>query len=405
MDESITFLRSKEKSIPSYGILIGSGFSCVLQEMENTREIPYSRIPHFPQTSIEGQEGSIILGNLGGKKVVVLKGTPTYYELSSSQEVAYPVRVLKQWGITKLFICSSVGSLKSGILPGSIFVVDNHINFIPNPLIGPNSTELGARLPHGKDPYHLEGNQLAIEFAKKSDITAHRGVYVAVSGPSGSTRSELKAWAALGGDVVGSGVAPEVIACMQLKLRVQALCVVTDSLVPEESHEVPEEEILRVATENAPKVLSLLRELLRNEQGKAKSAKLSQQGEGLVLHGNRYYHKQNYTKALEFYKQALEKENYEPAIWNIHNRLSATYSRLKDYQSALEQADMMIKLKPDHAKGYLRKGGAFFFLGKYDLALQAYLKAKQLNEAGSGEDLTADNLEKYIAETKGHLAN
>jgi len=185
-------------------------------------------------------------------------------------------------------------------------------------------------------------------------------VYIAIPGPSGSTRAELRAWLTLGGDIIGYSTAPEVIACMHLKLRVMAIGVVLDSVVPNDSHEVPDEECLRVASETAPKVVTILRELFQYEQGKSK-AKFIQQGEGLVLHGNRYYHKQNYNKALDFYRHALEKEDYPPAIWNIHNRLSATYSRLKDYHSALEQAELMIKAKPDHPKGYLRRGGAYFF--------------------------------------------
>jgi len=373
--------------------------------MENVRKIQYEEIPNFTPTTTQGHEGSLIVGTLGGKKIVVLKGRHHYYEGHNPQDVIYPIRVLKLWGIQKLFICSTVGSLKPNIHPGDIVFIDHHINLIPNPLIGPNESTLGGRWPHGKDPYHLEGNINGMDIAKKHNFAAHRGVYIAITGPSGSTRAELRAWVTLGGDIVGYSTAPEVVACMHLKLRVVAICVVLDSVVPNDSHEVPDEECLRVATETAPKVVTILKELLQNEHGKPKSNKFIQQGEGLVFHGNRYYHKQNYTKALEFYKQALEKEDYQPAIWNIHNRLSATYARQKDYHSALEQAELMIKAKPDHAKGYLRRGGAYFFLGKYEVALADYVRAKTLNEQGNGEDINVENLDKYILETKEKVEN
>jgi len=216
-----------------------------------------------------------------------------------------------------------------------------------------------------------------------------------ISGPSGSTRAELKAWQQFGADVVGHSVAPEAVACMHLKLRVMSICIVITSEVPDGSLEIPDEEYLRIASEKSSKLITILKGLLQTEKGR-KSNKFIQQGEGLVLHGNKYYHKQNYTKALEFYKLALEKEHYQPAIWNIHNRLCATYTRLKDYHKALEQATLMIQAKPDHAKGYLRRGGAYFFLGRTEEALQDYLQAKTLNEKGNGEDINSTNLESYI---------
>lgn len=100
-------------------------------------------------------------------------------------------------------------------------------------------------------------------------------------------------------------------------------------------------------------------------------------GSGFVLRGNAYYHANQYEKALEAYKTALEKETLPIARWNIHNRLCATYTKLKDYDSALHEAELMIQSDPDHPKGYVRKGGAFFFRGEYELALDEYAKGTQ----------------------------
>jgi len=398
--EGVSFLQEKEKSVPVVGVILHTESEAIVDQLENVMKIPVKEIPHFPFKY--SKDDVLIIGTLAGKKVVIMKGK-YYYDGFSLEDIVFPVRLLKLWGVQKLFICSTVGSLKPNILPGDIVLIDNHINLIPNPLIGDNEPSLGPRWPHGKDPYHLEGNTAAIEIAKKNNITAHRGVYMCISGPSGSTRAELRAWQSLGADVVGHSVVPEAVTCMHLKLRVMSICTVITSEVPEDSYEVPNEDSARVATENSQKVVTILKGLLQTEKVK-KSSKFIQQGEGLVLHGNKYYHKQNYTKALEFYKLALEKEHYQPAIWNIHNRLCATYTRLKDYNNALEQAELMIKIKPDHAKGYLRRGGAYFFLGRTELALQDYIKAQTLNEQGNGEDINTANLESYIIQAKEKLS-
>jgi len=224
-----------------------------------------------------------------------------------------------------------------------------------------------------------------------------------ISGPC-STRAELKAWQLLGADVIGHSVAPEAVACMHLKLRVMSICIAITSEVQDVTFEIPDEEYLRIASENTSKLLTILKALLLSPERTRKSNKFVQPAEGLVLHGNKYYHKQNYTKALEFYKLALEKEHYQPAIWNIHNRLCATFTRLKDYPNALEQAELMIKAKPDHAKGYLRRGGAYFFLGKTQLALDDYLQAQTLNDKGNGEDINKTNLETYISQARENLS-
>eukprot|EP01126_Amoeba_proteus_P052245 TRINITY_DN6293_c0_g1_i1.p1 TRINITY_DN6293_c0_g1~~TRINITY_DN6293_c0_g1_i1.p1 ORF type:complete len:164 (+),score=43.71 TRINITY_DN6293_c0_g1_i1:75-494(+) len=130
-------------------------------------------------------------------------------------------------------------------------------------------------------------------------------------------------------------------------------------------------------------------------------------GSGFVLRGNALYHKKDFQGALESYKKALEKESLSRARWNIHNRLAATYTRLGDYSSALSEAQSMIDSDPEHPKGHVRKGGAHFFLKQYNLALEEYTKASNLMEeallSGLAEQKLADNLARYMTETKLHL--
>eukprot|EP01125_Pyxidicula_operculata_P022089 TRINITY_DN8878_c0_g1_i1.p1 TRINITY_DN8878_c0_g1~~TRINITY_DN8878_c0_g1_i1.p1 ORF type:complete len:344 (-),score=15.24 TRINITY_DN8878_c0_g1_i1:162-1121(-) len=262
INESVEHLKSSINYVPSVAIILGSGMGCIADNVKNAITIPFKDIPHFKSTTAKSHAGVLVVGQLSGVNVVIMKGRLHYYEGYSTSETIYPIQVFKVWGVNRLFASNACGSLKEKIHPGDFVFVDSHINFLPNPLVGPNVETLGPRWPHGKAPYNSEMNDLALEIASKNSIRSHRGVYMAISGPSGSTHAELKAWEILGADVIGYSTTPEVIAAMHLGINTVAASLVVDFVIPYKSSEVPEAECLRVANEAAPKLGIILEHIL-----------------------------------------------------------------------------------------------------------------------------------------------
>jgi purine-nucleoside phosphorylase len=248
---------------PEIGIILGTGLGGLVNEIQVEKQLMYSNIPDFPISTLEFHSGKLIFGTLAGKKVVAMQGRLHYYEGYSMQQITFPVRVMKMLGIKTLLVSNASGSLNPAIKKGDMMVIDDHINLQPyNPLIGRNYEELGPRFPDMSEPYRLNLIEKALDIASANNITCHKGVYVAVSGPNLETRAEYKFLRVIGGDAVGMSTVPEVIVANHMGLPVFAISVITDEGFPELLQPVSVEDILSVAREAEPKMTLILKELI-----------------------------------------------------------------------------------------------------------------------------------------------
>ncbi|WP_121246548.1 purine-nucleoside phosphorylase [Mucilaginibacter phyllosphaerae] len=248
---------------PEAGIILGTGLGALVNEIEVEKQLMYSNIPDFPMSTLEFHSGKLIFGMLGGKKVVAMQGRLHYYEGYTMQQITFPVRVMKMLGIKTLFVSNASGSLNPDFKKGDLTIIEDHINLQPlNPLTGRNNEQLGPRFPDMSEPYRHDLIEKGLSIAKANNITCHKGVYVAVTGPNLETRAEYKYLRIIGGDIVGMSTVPEVIVANHMGLPVFAISVITDEGFPEVLKPVSLDEILTVAREAEPKLTVILKELI-----------------------------------------------------------------------------------------------------------------------------------------------
>ncbi|PTN08357.1 purine-nucleoside phosphorylase [Mangrovibacterium marinum] len=248
---------------PEIGIILGSGLGGLAKEIEIEKEIPYGQIPNFPVSTVDGHNGHLISGKLGGKKVLAMQGRFHFYEGYNMKEVTFPVRVMKKLGIEYLFVSNATGGLNPDFKIGDLMIINDHINMFPeHPLRGPNIDELGPRFPDMSQAYCKELRQKAKFIALKNKIEIKEGVYVGVQGPTFETPHEYKMFRILGGDVVGMSTVPEVIVARQMNMKVFGISIVTDSGVPGEIVEISHEEVQEVAMKSEPYMTQILKQLI-----------------------------------------------------------------------------------------------------------------------------------------------
>ncbi|WP_143305210.1 purine-nucleoside phosphorylase [Chitinophaga vietnamensis] len=258
------YIRKFREEAPVAGVILGSGLGNLAQDIENSVEIPYSDIPHFPVSTVEGHSGKLILGHMQGKPVVAMAGRFHYYEGFSMKQVTFPVRVMKALGIHTLFISNAAGGMNAGFKVGDLMVIKDHINLQPeHPLRGRNEDTLGPRFPDMSEPYSKALINAAYQIAAANNISLHTGVYVGVQGPTFETRAEYKYMHIIGGDAVGMSTVPEVIVAAHAGLKVFAMSVITDIGIREEENVITHDEVLEAAKAAEPKLTLIFSELIR----------------------------------------------------------------------------------------------------------------------------------------------
>ena len=262
INEAANFLRSKGMIAPEVGIILGTGLGKLADEIEKEFEIDYEEIPHFPISTVEFHHGILIYGKLRGKRVLVMKGRSHAYEGYTTQEITFPVRVMKVLGIRSLLVSNACGAMNTAFKKGSLMLIEDHINLLPNPLVGPNIDELGTRFPDMSQAYSKEISGKIIQIAEKNGITLHRGVYVAVTGPNLETRAEYRFLRKIGADVVGMSTTPEVIVANHMKLPVAAISVVTDECDPDNLEPVDIDKILYYASQAEKGLVKIFSDLV-----------------------------------------------------------------------------------------------------------------------------------------------
>ncbi len=260
--EASDFIKAQISNIPSTAIQLGTGLSdCVDSVIQS---IPYSEIPHFPKSNLAGHKGELQIAQMGSETILVLSGRYHYYEGYNLQEVTFPIRVLKELGIEKIFITNVSGGLNPDYKAGDIIFIKDHINLLPdNPLRGLQDERLGIRFPDLKDAYNPKLLSQAKNACIAQGIDFKEGIYVCLQGPSLETKAEYNFLHHIGADLVGMSTVPEVIVAKQILLPVLVISCVSNVCFPIELiTETTVEEVIAVAKKSSFKIKKLLAELL-----------------------------------------------------------------------------------------------------------------------------------------------
>ena len=234
LDESVDYLKKKGFDSPEIGIVLGTGLGQLVDAIENSIVAHYHNIPHFPLATVEFHSGKLIYGTIAGKTAVVMQGRFHLYEGYDFLDITYPVRVMHQLGVQKLFVSNAAGAINLDFKKGDIMLIEDHINLQGgSPLAFKNVSEFGERFVDMSEPYSLEMRKKVEEIAKTEGISLQKGVYASVVGPQLETKAEYRMLKILGADAVGMSTVPEVIVANHLGLPVVAVSVLTDECDPD----------------------------------------------------------------------------------------------------------------------------------------------------------------------------
>jgi len=262
IDETIAFIKQQLTEKPFIGIILGSGLGQLVDEIDIDIRISYSDIPNFPVSTVKGHEGQLIFGTLNGVQVVAMQGRFHFYEGYSMDEITFPVRVLKQLGIQYLFVSNASGGVNVDFEVGDIMLITDHINLMPNPLIGPNFTDHGPRFVDLSEAYDKRLLSKAKKIARHHGINFKTGVYAAVTGPTYETLAEYKYIKSIGADAVGMSTIPEIIVARHMRLPVFAVSVISDLGVEGKIVEISHDEVVDAAALVAPKLTLIIKDLV-----------------------------------------------------------------------------------------------------------------------------------------------
>ena len=264
IEEAAAFLSSwLDGRKPLAGIILGSGLGQLADEIENPIVVPYVRVPGFPAATAIGHKGNFICGYLGGKCVLAMQGRYHFYEGYPMHTVVLPIRVMIKLGIKYLLVSNAAGAMNKSYSIGDLMLIRDHINLLPNPLIGPNFEEFGPRFPDMTCAYDLELQERMLKIAGKQGVKLQHGIYVSCTGPTYETPAEYAFYRSMGADDVGMSVTPEVIVARHAGIRVLGMSVITDvAHEAGDGYVTDENEIVRQADLASRKMTGQFRSLI-----------------------------------------------------------------------------------------------------------------------------------------------
>jgi purine-nucleoside phosphorylase len=267
IQESAVFIRKQWSKRPKAGIVLGTGLGPLVEQIQVDVAIDYGDIPNFLKSTATSHRGRLVCGELNGLPIMAMEGRHHMYEGYPLKAITLPVRIMKELGADLLVVSNACGGMNPYYRPGDIMLIEDHINLLgDNPLIGINDDRLGPRFPDMSEPYTQSLIDRALEIARKHNIVAHKGVFVAVAGPNLETRAEYRFLRAIGADVVGMSTVPEVIVAVHAGMRVVGFSVITDMCLADALKPAIVEEIIATANEAAPKLTKLVMGVLDGEQ-------------------------------------------------------------------------------------------------------------------------------------------
>lgn len=260
--ETTEYLKSRGIMNPEAGIILGTGLGGLATNIRNPLEIDYREIPNFPVSTVEGHDGKMIFGDFGGKRIVAMKGRFHYYEGYGPEQIALPIRVLKYLGIRFLFLSNAAGGVNPDFRIGDIMIITDHINLMPNPLIGQNDERIGPRFPDMSVSYDRSLIARAFNIAEKNGISVQKGIYLGTTGPTFETPAEYKYFRYIGADSVGMSTVPEVIVARHMGLPCFAVSIITDLGVEGKIEYTTHESVQREAEKAEARMTIIMTEMI-----------------------------------------------------------------------------------------------------------------------------------------------
>lgn len=261
--QAVEFIKKQTDVVPEVGIILGTGLGEFGNTIENPVVIPYREIPNFPVSTVESHQGNLIIGKIGERNIVAMQGRFHLYEGYHPVQIAFPIRVMKQLGITTLFESNAAGGLNPLFERGDLVIITDHINLTGmNPLVGENDERFGPRFPDMSSPYTPELIKTAEEIALEEKIKVKKGVLVGLLGPNLETKAEYRFLKLIGADMVCMSTVAEVIAAVHLGLNVFGVSVITDMCLPDALKPVSLEEIIEIANSAEPKLTKLFKNII-----------------------------------------------------------------------------------------------------------------------------------------------
>ena len=264
--EAADYVQSKLGDFqPEVALILGSGMGILADEVENPIRIPYSEIPHYPESTVKGHAGRLVAGMLSGKKVLIMQGRIHFYEGHPASVLAFPIRVFHQLGIKTLILTNAAGAVHRGFAPGDLMLITDHINFtFTNPLIGLNDPELGPRFVDNSQTYSPELMQVARNTAEELDIKLKSGVYQFMTGPSYETPAEVDLARTLGADAVGMSTLPEALAANHCGIKVLGISFIANLAAGLSETKLTHEEVMETMEMIKDTFIRLVKGIVQN---------------------------------------------------------------------------------------------------------------------------------------------
>ncbi len=259
IQEACDAIRKRWDRKPHAGIILGTGLGPLVEKINVQETFDYAEIPHFLKSTATSHRGRLVCGELCGVPVVAMEGRFHMYEGYPLKQITLPVRVMNALGASLLLVSNACGGMNPNHRAGDILFIEDHINLMgDNPLIGINDDRLGPRFPDMSAPYDHALIEEGLRVARKNDIRAHQGVFVAVSGPNLETRAEYRFLRLIGADVVGMSTVPEVIVAVHCGMRTAGFSVITDMCLPDALEPADVQKIIAIANQAAPRLATLV---------------------------------------------------------------------------------------------------------------------------------------------------
>ncbi|MFC2120158.1 purine-nucleoside phosphorylase [Bacteroidota bacterium] len=261
--EAVKYIRERTNLNPDTGIVLGTGLGGLADEVEQSISIGYEDIPGFSISTIDSHRGSLVLGFLSGKCVIIMQGRFHYYEGYNMKEITFPIRVMKMLGIKNLFVSNASGGLNHNFNTGDLMLINDHINFFPeNPLRGENFGELGPRFPDMTEAYSSKLISLAIKASVSMNFKIHQGLYLGLQGPSFETPAEYNMFRNMGADAIGMSTVPEIIVARHMGIKCMAISVISNLLFADKVLKVNLDDIMNEAYSAETKLTQIFKYVL-----------------------------------------------------------------------------------------------------------------------------------------------
>lgn len=249
---------------PDIAVILGSGLGPLADEARQPAALDYAEIPHFPHSTVPGHDGRLVIGNIGGRQVLIMKGRFHYYEGYEMEQVTFPVRVFSRLGIRSLLVTNAAGGVREDLKPGDIMLITDHLSYMcPSPLRGPNLDTFGPRFQDMTEVYSGRLLSTARMAAATVQVPVKEGIYAFFRGPQYETPAEIRGIRSLGADAVGMSTVPETIVARHCGMECLGISLITNKAAGLGSSELSHTEVTQIARQAERNLVSLVKEMIK----------------------------------------------------------------------------------------------------------------------------------------------